>query len=40
MDRNSKEYKQLKEKRAEVLWRAIISVIPDAKERVVSDEIG
>lgn len=39
-DRNSPEYKQLKEERAEVLWRAMESVIPDVRERVVLDLVG
>jgi phytoene dehydrogenase-like protein len=38
--RNSPEYKQLKEERAEVLWRAVESIIPDAKTRVVLELIG
>ena len=37
---NSSEYKQLKEERAEVLWRAVESIIPDVRERVVYDLIG
>ena len=40
MRRNSDEYKQLKEKRAEVLWRAIESVIPDVRQRTVEQLIG
>lgn len=40
LDRNSKEYKDLKEKRAEVLWRAIESIVPDAKNRCVASLIG
>jgi len=40
LDRNSKEYKDLKEKRAEVLWRAIESVVPDAKNRCLASLIG
>merc|ERR1712232_1024870 len=39
-DRYSTEYKQLKEKRSQVLWRALESVIPDVKERVVLDLVG
>ena len=39
-DRNSPEYKQLKEERSEVLWRAIESVIPDVKDRIVLDLVG
>ena len=38
--RNSQEYKKLKEERAEVLWRAVESVIPDVRDRVVLDLIG
>ncbi|CAB9525252.1 Prolycopene isomerase, chloroplastic [Seminavis robusta] len=40
MKRNSDEYKQLKEQRAEVLWRAIESVIPDVRKRTVEQLIG
>jgi phytoene dehydrogenase-like protein len=40
MDRRSEEYKQLKEERAEALWRAIESVIPDVRERTVEQLIG
>merc|ERR1712232_1285987 len=39
-DRYSTEYKQLKEKRSQVSWRALESVIPDVKERVVLDLVG
>mmetsp|Transcript_59803 Transcript_59803/g.66861 ORF Transcript_59803/g.66861 Transcript_59803/m.66861 type:complete len:694 (+) Transcript_59803:138-2219(+) len=39
-DRNSPEYKQLKKERSEVLWRALESVIPDVKDRVVLDLVG
>ena len=39
-DRNSPEYKKLKEERSQVLWRAIESVIPDVKNRVVLDLYG
>lgn len=39
-DRNSPEYKQLKEERSEVLWRALESVIPDVKDRIVLDLVG
>lgn len=39
-DRNSPEYKQLKEDRSEVLWRALESVIPDIKDRIVLDLVG
>jgi phytoene dehydrogenase-like protein len=40
MDRKSKEYKELKEERAQVLWKAIESIIPDARERAVTSLIG
>jgi phytoene dehydrogenase-like protein len=40
MKRNSPEYAKLKEERSEVLWRAIESVIPDARDRVVMDLVG
>jgi phytoene dehydrogenase-like protein len=40
LDRRSEEYKQLKEERAEVLWRAVESVIPDVRDRVVLKMIG
>ena len=40
MDRKSKEYKALKEQRAEVLWRAVESIIPDARSRVLMDLTG
>jgi len=40
MDRRSEEYKQLKEDRAQVLWKAIESIIPDARERTVTSMIG
>lgn len=40
LDRRSKEYNDLKEMRAEVLWKAIESIIPDARSRTVSYEIG
>jgi phytoene dehydrogenase-like protein len=40
LKRNSDEYKKLKEERAEALWRAIESVIPDARERTVEQLIG
>eukprot|EP00534_Pseudo-nitzschia_fraudulenta_P007875 CAMPEP_0201144624 /NCGR_PEP_ID=MMETSP0851-20130426/6373_1 /ASSEMBLY_ACC=CAM_ASM_000631 /TAXON_ID=183588 /ORGANISM="Pseudo-nitzschia fraudulenta, Strain WWA7" /LENGTH=740 /DNA_ID=CAMNT_0047419461 /DNA_START=255 /DNA_END=2477 /DNA_ORIENTATION=- len=39
-DRNSPEYKQLKEERSEVLWRALESVVPDVKDRIVLDLVG
>ncbi len=40
LDRNSEEYKKLKDERAEVLWNAIESIIPDARERTVTSLIG
>ena len=40
LKRNSKEYEVLKSKRAEVLWRAVESIIPDARERTVLSMIG
>jgi phytoene dehydrogenase-like protein len=38
--RNTPEYIALKKKRAEPLWRAVESIIPDARERVVLELIG
>lgn len=38
--RGSAEYVELKEKRSAVLWRAIESIIPDVRERVVLDLVG
>ncbi|EEC46339.1 carotenoid isomerase [Phaeodactylum tricornutum CCAP 1055/1] len=40
LDRRSDGYMCLKEDRAEVLWRAVESIIPDARNRVVISEIG
>ncbi len=40
LDRKSKEYKDLKESRAVALWRAVESIIPDARERSVLSMIG
>lgn len=40
MHRKSEEYKKLKDERAEVLWKAIESIIPDARERTVTSLIG
>ena len=40
LERNSKEYNYLKQTRAEALWRAVESAIPDARERVVLSMIG
>ena len=34
LNRNSDEYKALKEERSELLWRALEKVIPDVRERV------
>lgn len=38
--RNDPKYAALKEERSQVLWRAIESVIPDVRERVVMDLVG
>jgi phytoene dehydrogenase-like protein len=40
LKRNSPEYIKLKEERAEVLWRAVESIIPDVHERVVYHLVG
>jgi hypothetical protein len=40
LDRKSQEYKDLKEERAQALWRAIEAIIPDVQERVVLSQIG
>jgi phytoene dehydrogenase-like protein len=40
MDRKSDEYAKLKQERAEVLWRAVESIIPDARERCVTGSGG
>jgi phytoene dehydrogenase-like protein len=40
MDRKSTEYRILKQKRSEPLWRAVESIIPDARERVLLELIG
>jgi len=40
MSRNDPEYLRLKQERANVLWRALESVIPDVRDRVVLDLIG
>mmetsp|Transcript_19195 Transcript_19195/g.55876 ORF Transcript_19195/g.55876 Transcript_19195/m.55876 type:complete len:554 (+) Transcript_19195:1872-3533(+) len=37
---SSAEYQSAKERRAEALWRAVESVIPDARERAVVEMIG
>ena len=40
LDRNSKAYRDLKEERSQVLWRAVESIIPDARKRVIVDMVG
>ena len=40
LSRKDQAYQDLKEERSHVLWRAIESVIPDAKERVLLDMVG
>lgn len=40
LDRRSDEYQALKEQRAGPLWRAVESIIPDIRERVVLSLIG
>eukprot|EP00553_Chaetoceros_curvisetus_P007863 CAMPEP_0204614906 /NCGR_PEP_ID=MMETSP0717-20131115/2529_1 /ASSEMBLY_ACC=CAM_ASM_000666 /TAXON_ID=230516 /ORGANISM="Chaetoceros curvisetus" /LENGTH=220 /DNA_ID=CAMNT_0051627705 /DNA_START=222 /DNA_END=880 /DNA_ORIENTATION=- len=40
LDRQSSEYKELKEERAQVLWKAIESIIPDVRERTITSMIG
>ena len=40
MKRNAPQYAKLKEERAEVLWRAMESIIPDVRDRVVLDMVG
>ena len=40
MRRNSPEYIQLKEERAQPLWRAVECIIPDVRNRVVLQMIG
>lgn len=40
LDRISDEYRRLKEERAEVLWRAVEAVIPDARKRAVLELVG
>jgi len=40
LDRNSKKYRDLKEERSQVLWRAVQSIIPDARKRVIVDLVG
>lgn len=40
LDRRSAEYRDYKEARAEVLWRCLEQVIPDARERVEVELVG
>ena len=40
MDRKSQDYQKLKEERSQVLWRALESVIPDIRDRIVLDLTG
>lgn len=40
LDRKSVEYQELKEKRCQVLWRAVESIIPDARQRVLLELTG
>jgi phytoene dehydrogenase-like protein len=40
LKRNDPSYAKLKQDRAQVLWRAIESVIPDVRDRVVLDMVG
>jgi len=40
LDRKSKEYKSLKEKRSQYLWKVLEKVIPDIKEKVVVSQVG
>jgi phytoene dehydrogenase-like protein len=40
LKRNTPAYQKLKEERSEVLWRAVESIIPDVRERVVMDLVG
>lgn len=40
MKRNSPEYTKMKEERAEPLWKAVESIIPDVRERTVLSLIG
>jgi len=37
---SSQKYKLLKEERAEVLWRAVESIVPDVRQRVVCSLVG
>lgn len=38
--RGSSEYREFKEKRSQVLWRAVESIIPDVRDRVVLQLVG
>ncbi|XRB12196.1 hypothetical protein RI054_04g20320 [Pseudoscourfieldia marina] len=40
LDRRSDEYRQLKEQRSEVLWRALEKVVPDIRSRVDLSLVG
>ena len=40
LDRNSEEYKKLKEERSQVLWRAVEKAIPDVRSRVEVEMVG
>uniref|UniRef100_A0A7S1E1F7 Amine oxidase domain-containing protein n=2 Tax=Hemiselmis andersenii TaxID=464988 RepID=A0A7S1E1F7_HEMAN len=40
LDRNSDEYKKLKEERSEVLWKAVERVIPDIRKRCDVSLVG
>ena len=40
MDRKSRAYKDLKERRAEVLWEAVETFIPDIRKRAVVASVG
>ncbi len=40
LDRNSDEYKALKEERSRVLWRAVEKVIPDVRQRAEITMVG
>jgi len=40
LDRNSDEYKALKEERSQVLWRAVEKVIPDVRRRAEITMVG
>ena len=40
LDRKSQQYQDLKQERAQVLWRAVESIIPTARDRVLLELIG